>query len=113
MYFTVTTVTKHVYTKLWYVTFSILFVFKILVILVWECNFLYPACSRGYKSDVWAQEFRHVNPSRAKNFLFSMSRPVLGPTQLSVQWVLQALSSGVKQPHCEADHSPPTSAKVK
>jgi hypothetical protein len=46
--------------------------------------------------------------------LFStMSRPALGPTQPSIQWVLGALSPKVKPPHCEADHSPPSSAEVK
>jgi hypothetical protein len=37
----------------------------------------------------------------------------LGPTQPPIQWVLGALSLGVKQPGSEADHSPPSSAKVK
>jgi hypothetical protein len=35
------------------------------------------------------------------------------PTQLPVQWVLGALSSGLKRQGREADHSPPTSAEVK
>jgi hypothetical protein len=47
-------------------------------------------------------------------FLFSTaSRPALGPTQPPIRWVLRALSPGVKQPGCEADHSPPSSAEVK
>jgi hypothetical protein len=37
----------------------------------------------------------------------------LGPTQPPIQWVPEALSLGVKQPGCEADRSPPFSAKVK
>jgi hypothetical protein len=46
--------------------------------------------------------------------LFSVvSRPDLGPTQPPVQWALGALSSGVKRSGCEADHSPPSGAKVK
>jgi hypothetical protein len=54
------------------------------------------------------------SPSRVKNFLFSTSsRPALGPTQLPIQWVPEALSPGVKRPGREADHSPNTSAKVK
>jgi hypothetical protein len=54
------------------------------------------------------------SPSRGKNFLFSTaSRPDLGPTQPPIQWVLGALSLGVKRQGHEADHSPPTSAKVK
>jgi hypothetical protein len=49
-----------------------------------------------------------------KNLLFSTSsRPVLRPTQPPIQWVPAALSSGVKLPEREADHSPPTSAEVK
>jgi hypothetical protein len=36
------------------------------------------------------------------------SKPVLGPTQPAVQWVL-----GLKQLGCEADHSPTSNAKVK
>jgi hypothetical protein len=35
------------------------------------------------------------------------------PTQLPIQWVPGALSSGVKWPGREADHSAPTSAEVK
>jgi hypothetical protein len=51
---------------------------------------------------------------RVKNFLFSMSsRPTLGSTQPPIQWVSGALSPGVKRPVREADHSPPTSGKVK
>jgi len=41
------------------------------------------------------------------------SRPGLGPTQPPIQWVLGALSSGVKQLEHEADHTPLSSAKVK
>jgi hypothetical protein len=37
----------------------------------------------------------------------------LGPTQSPVQWVPGVLSLGVKQPGCEADHSPPSSTDVK
>jgi hypothetical protein len=46
-------------------------------------------------------------------FLFTIvSRPALGPTQPSVQWVPAALSQGVKRPQSEADHSPPCGAEV-
>jgi hypothetical protein len=41
-----------------------------------------------------------------------MSRPALGPTQPPIQWVPGALSLGVKRAGREADHSPPSSAKV-
>jgi hypothetical protein len=37
----------------------------------------------------------------------------LRPTQPHIQWIPGALSSGVKRPGREADHSPPTSAEVK
>jgi hypothetical protein len=47
-------------------------------------------------------------------FLFTTaSRMVLGPTQPPIQWVPGALSLGVKWPGRKADHSPPSSAKVK
>jgi hypothetical protein len=53
-------------------------------------------------------------PGRGKIFLFSTaSRPVLGPTQPPIQWIPVVISPGVEQPGCEADHSPPSSAKVK
>jgi hypothetical protein len=49
-----------------------------------------------------------------KNFLFSKSsRPDLGPTQPRIQRVPEDLSPEIKRPGREADHSPPTSAKVK
>jgi hypothetical protein len=47
-------------------------------------------------------------------FLFTtVSRKALGPTQPPIQWVPGGLSLGVKQLGHEADHSPPSSAKVK
>jgi hypothetical protein len=52
---------------------------------------------------------RSSSPGGGKNFHFSMSsRPALGSTQPSIQWV-----PGVKRPVREADHSPPASAEVK
>jgi hypothetical protein len=45
--------------------------------------------------------------------LATMSRLRLGPTQPPIQWIMEALSTGVKWPGCEADHSAPSSAKVK
>jgi hypothetical protein len=41
------------------------------------------------------------------------SRPGVGSTQPPVQWVLGALSLGVKWLGHEADHSLPSNAKVK
>jgi hypothetical protein len=47
-------------------------------------------------------------------FLFTtMSRTTLVPTQPPMQWVPGSLFLGVKRPGREADHSPPSSAKVK
>jgi hypothetical protein len=46
-------------------------------------------------------------------FLFTtVSRPALGPTQRPIQWVPGALTLGTKRPSREADHSPPSNAKV-
>jgi hypothetical protein len=54
------------------------------------------------------------SPGRIKNFFFSTSpRPSLGPTQPPIQRVTGAFTPGVDRPGLEADHSPPTSAKVK
>jgi hypothetical protein len=53
-------------------------------------------------------------PGRGKTFLFSIvARLGLGFTQPPNQWALGALSPGVKWPGCEADHSPPSNAKMK
>jgi hypothetical protein len=41
------------------------------------------------------------------------SRPALGPTQAPIQWAPGALSSGVKRPRHESDHSPTSNAEVK
>jgi hypothetical protein len=47
-------------------------------------------------------------------FLFTaVSRPALGPTLPTIQWVPGALSLWVKRPGREADHSPPSSNEVK
>jgi hypothetical protein len=54
------------------------------------------------------------SPGRVKNFHFCMSsRPALGSTQPSIQWVPGALSPGVKRPEREADHPPPNNAEIK
>jgi hypothetical protein len=55
-----------------------------------------------------------LRPDRGKIFLLSTSsRPVLEPTKLFIQWIPEALSQRIKWPGQEADHSLPTSVKVK
>jgi hypothetical protein len=44
---------------------------------------------------------------------FFLSKQVLGPTHLPIQWVPGAVSAGVKQLGREDDSSHPTSAEVK
>jgi hypothetical protein len=57
---------------------------------------------------------RSSSPGRGKiSFLSTSSRPVLGPTQPPIQWVQGALSTEVKRPEHEADHSPASNADVK
>jgi hypothetical protein len=64
----------------------------------------------GWESGVLGFDSRRM----LRIFLFTTaSRPVLGPTQPPIQWVLGALSLGVKRPRPEADHSPPPSVEVK
>jgi hypothetical protein len=58
-------------------------------------------------------QYKSSSPGRGKNFPFTSSRPVLGPTQPLIQWVMGVPFSGVKQPRREADHSPPTTLEVK
>jgi hypothetical protein len=69
----------------------------------------------GIATVLWAGRLRDrsSNPGMVKNFLFFMSIPTLGSTQPPIQWVLGALSLGLKRQGCEADRSPPTSAEVK
>jgi hypothetical protein len=52
-------------------------------------------------------------PAQAGNSSDTTSRPALGPIQLPIQWVPRALSLEIKQPGHEADHSPPSSTKIK
>jgi hypothetical protein len=63
----------------------------------------------GYRPD--DQGVRVLSPSRDKNcHFFILSRMVLGPTKPPIQLVQGALSPEIKQPGCEADHLPQTSA---
>ena len=52
-------------------------------------------------------------PSVAAIFLnYEMSRLALGPTQPPIEWVLRALSPGVRQLGHEADHLPHLLARI-
>jgi hypothetical protein len=81
---------------------------------------LVPSMSKLYTTPVYSGWLRagwprggSSSPNGGKNFHFSISsRPALGPTQSSIQWVRGALSPGVKWPGREADNSRPTSAEV-
>jgi hypothetical protein len=46
-------------------------------------------------------------------FFSITSRPALGSTQPPIQWIPEAVSSGVKRQGREADHTPPSGAEVK
>jgi hypothetical protein len=63
----------------------------------WMIGFL------GFNSSCWPEIF----------LLTTASRTALRPTQPPIQWVTGALSSGLKVPGREADHSPPFSAEIK
>jgi hypothetical protein len=55
-----------------------------------------------------------LHPSRHNDFLFAAAfKPVLRPTRTSYLKRIGVLSSGTKRPDCEADHWPPSRAKVK
>jgi hypothetical protein len=56
---------------------------------------------------------RNSSASKVKNSYLLHVGPALGPTKPPIQWVPEALSSGVKRPGHEADHSPPNSTEVK
>jgi hypothetical protein len=76
-------------------------------------NFLLKSCDSsvsivlGYGLDDRGSRVRF--PVGAGNF--SLHHHIT--TQPPIQWVSGAVSLGVKQPGCEADHSPPSSAEVK
>jgi hypothetical protein len=58
---------------------------------------------------------RSSSPGKISGFLlFTLSRPVPGPTQPVTQWVAGGESSmEIKRQRREADHSPPISVGVK
>jgi hypothetical protein len=60
----------------------------------------------GYRLDG-----RDLIPGRDKTLL--VSGPCLGPTQLPIQWISEALSSRIKLPGREAAHSPRSGAEIK
>jgi hypothetical protein len=69
-------------------------------------------CSIALEYGLNDREFE--SRKRVGIFLFTTAfRPALGPTQSPILWVQGALSVGVNRPGREADHSPPSSAKVK
>jgi hypothetical protein len=58
----------------------------------------------------------HEDPEYILHLLrhgIASSRPALGPTHNSIQWVPGALSPGIKRLECKTNHSPPASAEVK
>ena len=44
------------------------------------------------------------NPGRGKRLFSKRFRPAVGPTQSPLQWLLKALSPGIKWPGHEANH---------
>jgi hypothetical protein len=85
-----------------------------LLLSVKECMIPYSVMFWLLIGSVKSRYFQYVSSGGVKNFLLSTSsRLALGLTQPHIQWVLGALSPGVKRPGREADHSPSTSAEVK
>ena len=64
------------------------------------------SCLQGYRLDVCG--FWILAAARD----FSPATQALGPTKLLIQWSPGGLSPEIKQPWCEADHPPLSSAKV-
>jgi hypothetical protein len=67
----------------------------------------------GYGLDDWGLGFDSRRRGLGILLFTTPSRTALGPTQRPIQSVPGALSLGVKRPGRQADHSPPSSAKVK
>jgi hypothetical protein len=88
------------------------FFFSIYLIIPYRSRDSVVGIATGYGLD--DRGIRSSSPGRVKNFLFSTSsRPALGSTQPPIEWILVALSPGVKRQERDADRSPPTSAEVK
>jgi hypothetical protein len=69
--------------------------------------------AQWYSAGLWAGGGGFESRQGLGIFLFTtVSRPALGLTQTPIQWVPGAPSLGVQQLDREADHSPPSSAKV-
>jgi hypothetical protein len=81
---------------------------------IWNChmgvNLAFVHVTLDYGLDDWWFE----SWQRLGICLFTtVSRPALEPTQPPIQWIPRALSLGVKQPGCETNYLPPSSAEVK
>jgi hypothetical protein len=61
----------------------------------------------------WMVHNSGFDSGRSKIFLFTASRPALRPTQPPMQWLLGALSLGIKQQGWEVDHAPQSITEVK
>jgi hypothetical protein len=68
----------------------------------------------GYRPDEWQIRIHFQAGVKGYTFvIFTGTRPALELTQPPNQWVLEALSPGIKHPEHEPDHSTPSSTKVK
>jgi hypothetical protein len=90
--------------------------FDVCLCYFWVLSFSHyePGWSSPYNAWLRAGWPRGRSSSSGRRTIFLLStssRPVSGPTQPPIQWVLGALSPWVKRPRREADHSPPTTAE--
>jgi hypothetical protein len=66
-----------------------------------------------YSDELWVGRLG-IESRKRQNFLFSaISIPALRLTQPHTQWLLGALSPGVKRPRHEADYMPSSNAEIK
>jgi hypothetical protein len=62
----------------------------------------------------WATGIQFTEVAAIGIFVFTiLSRPALGTSQPPMQWLLLAITTGVKRPRPEADYLPQSSAEVK